>query len=138
MAIFSIGQLAKQTACKIPTIRYYEEIGIIPQAQRSNGNQRRYNDKHLQRLNFVTHCRGLGFSLEEVRQLIHLQSCDKHIPSEAHIIAKKHLQDVLKKITQLQLLAEELQEVVDCCEEGEVQPCQTLKMLSKTSVGRLK
>jgi MerR family mercuric resistance operon transcriptional regulator len=131
MAIYSIGQLAKITACKIPTIRYYEEIDILPVAERSEGNQRRYNDVHLQRLNFVRHCRALGFSLEEIRQLIHLQTCQQHAPFEAHEIANKHLQDVLQKITQLQLLAAELLEVVHCCSEGERHKCQILNVLNK-------
>ncbi|WP_022942411.1 MerR family transcriptional regulator [Psychromonas hadalis] len=131
MAIYSIGQLAKKTACKIPTIRYYEQIEILPSALRSEGNQRRYNDSHLQRLIFVRHCRALGFSLDEIRQLIHLQTCQHHTADEAHVIAQKHLQEVLLKITQLQLLATELQEVVDCCSEGEPHQCQILNVLNK-------
>jgi len=131
MAIYSIGQLAKKTDCKIPTIRYYEEINIIPPAPRSNGNQRRYSDTHLKSLNFVKHCRGLGFSIDEVRQLVHLQTCEQHRPDEAHRIAIKHLQEVLQKISQLQQLANELQSVVDCCSEDKT--CQTLYRLNKTS-----
>lgn len=131
MAIYSIGQLSKKTACKITTIRYYEEIEILPIAERSEGNQRRYNESHLQRLNFIRHCRALGFSLEEVRQLIHLQTCQHHTPHEAHTIADKHLQEVLQKITQLQLLADELREVIHCCSEGEPHQCQILNVLQK-------
>ena len=131
MAIYSIGQLAKKTGCKIATIRYYEEIKILSSAPRSEGNQRRYNEAHLQRLNFVKNCRDLGFSLDEIRQLIHLQTCDKHTAGEAHLIAKKHLQDVLQKIKQLQLLAEELQDVIKCCPEGENVSCQTLELLNR-------
>jgi len=132
MAIYSIGQLAKITSCKIPTIRYYEDINILPVADRSEGNQRRYDDGHLQRLNFVRHCRALGFSLDEIRQLIHLQTCQQHVPNEAHAIANKHLQDVLQKIKQLELLATELYDVVHCCSEGEPHQCQILNVLNNT------
>lgn len=131
MAIYSIGQLAKKTVCKIPTIRYYEQIEILPIALRSEGNQRRYNDLHLQRLIFIRHCRALGFSLDAIRQFIHLQTCDHHTVHEADVIAKKHLQEVLQKITQLQLLASELQDVVACCSEGEPHQCQILNVLNK-------
>jgi DNA-binding transcriptional MerR regulator len=134
MAIYSIGQLAKKTDCKIPTIRYYEEINIIPPAPRSSGNQRRYNDTHLKSLNFVKHCRGLGFSIEEVRQLVHLQTCEQHRPDEAHHIAIKHLQEVQQKIKQLQQLEHELQTVVGCCSDEHA--CKTLERLNKTSVAR--
>lgn len=135
MAIYSIGQLAKETTCKIPTIRYYEEIDILPPATRSEGNQRRYNDSHLERLHFVLHCRSLGFSIEEIRQLIHLQTCDDHLPSEAYGIAQKHLLDILHKIEQLKLLASELQEVVNCCSIGGEHQCQILNVLKKPPVG---
>ena len=69
MAIYSIGKLSKLTQCKIPTIRYYEDIGLIPVASRSAGNQRRYNLSHLQRLQFIRHSRALGFNLNEIRQM---------------------------------------------------------------------
>ncbi|PKF62213.1 MerR family transcriptional regulator [Psychromonas sp. psych-6C06] len=135
MAIYSIGQLATKTGCKIPTIRYYEEINILPMAGRSEGNQRRYNEDHLQRLNFVRHCRALGFSLDEIRQLIHLQTCKNHIEHEAHDIAVRHLQDVRQKIKQLQLLADELQSVVQSCCSGEAMQCQILNVLNKPCSG---
>ena len=136
MSFYSIGQLAKKTACKIPTIRYYEQIEILPVALRSEGNQRRYCESHLQRLNFVIHCRALGFSLEEIRQLIHLQTCENHAPHEAQAIAHKHLQDVLQKIKQLQLLAAELKGVVQCCSQGDPHQCQILNVLNKPCASR--
>ncbi len=131
MSIYTIGQLSKKTSCKIPTIRYYEDIEILPIALRSEGNQRRYNEVHLQRLNFVIHSRALGFSLDEIRQLIHLQTCQNHSPDEAQAIAMKHLHDVQVKIGQLQLLEKELKEVVHCCTKGGPHQCQILNILSK-------
>lgn len=130
MAIYSIGQLSKKTDCKIATIRYYEDIKILPIAARNAGNHRRYNETHLQCLNFIRHCRVLGFNLQEVRQLIHLQTCKNQSPHEAHRIANKHLQDVLHKISQLQGLATELEAVVKCCSE-EGKQCQVLNILNK-------
>ena len=132
MPVFSIGKLAKLTNCKIPTIRYYEEIGILPEAGRSEGNQRRYNNTHLQRLNFVRHCRALGFNLDEIRQLIHLQTCSHHNPHEAHGIAQKHLKDVLLKIQKLQSLADELQSMVNSCAGETAHQCKILSVLNET------
>lgn len=131
MSVFTIGKLAKLTNCKIPTIRYYEKIAILPQAGRSEGNQRRYNDTHLQRLNFVLHCRALGFNLDEIRQLIHLQTCSDHDPHEAHDIAQKHLKDVRIKIRKLQSLADELQSIVDSCTADSTRQCNVLSVLSE-------
>ena len=65
--MFSIGSLSKQTGVKVPTIRYYEQIGLIDPAERTEGNQRRYRKEALQRLGFIKHARELGFSIETIR-----------------------------------------------------------------------
>ena len=62
--MFSIGALSKQTGVKVPTIRYYEQIGLIDPTDRTEGNQRRYSDEAIQRLGFIKHARELGFSIE--------------------------------------------------------------------------
>ena len=72
--MFSIGALSKQTGVKVPTIRYYEQIGLIDPADRTQGNQRRYNDEALQRLGFIKHARELGFSIETITALIDLNN----------------------------------------------------------------
>ena len=75
--MFSIGKLAIATDCKIPTIRYYEKIGLLPPAQRSAGNQRLYSQANLQQLKFIRHARELGFALPSIRQLIHYRKANK-------------------------------------------------------------
>src|SRR5690606_16708953 len=77
---FTIGDLAQQTGCKVQTIRYYEEIGLMPEPARTAGNQRRYSQKHGDRLAFIRHSRELGFPLDAIRELLSLadhpeQSC---------------------------------------------------------------
>ena len=61
--MFSIGELSKRTGVKIPTIRYYEQMGLIEPPQRSEGNQRRYTRDGLRRLSFIRHSRDLGFTI---------------------------------------------------------------------------
>jgi len=134
MAIYSIGKLSKLTQCKIPTIRYYEDIGLIPLASRSAGNQRRYNLNHLQRLQFIRHSRALGFNLNEIRQLIHLQTCAKHSPHEAHHVAQQHLLDVKIKIKKLQALEQELVTIVSSCKDGDSVHCQVLETLNERDI----
>jgi len=77
----TIGQLSKETHCKVPTIRYYEEIGLLPAPSRTSGNQRRYGAEHVIRLGFIQHCRELGFRQKAIRDLLALtthpdQSCE--------------------------------------------------------------
>ena len=71
--MFSIGELSKRTKVKVPTIRYYEEMGLLAEAERTGGNQRRYDKAGLERLSFIRHARDLGFSIEAILSLIELQ-----------------------------------------------------------------
>jgi DNA-binding transcriptional MerR regulator len=70
--MLSIGILAKRTGTKVQTIRYYEQIGLMPKPGRSDGGQRRYGNDELDRLAFIRHSRELGFSLEAIRELLDL------------------------------------------------------------------
>ena len=70
--MFSIGEVARATGVKVPTIRYYEMIGLLDDPGRTAGNQRRYGQGEVDRLAFIRHARDLGFSLDAVRALIRL------------------------------------------------------------------
>lgn len=68
----SIGDLARRSGCKVQTIRYYEQIGLMPEPGRTSGNQRLYGEKQADRLAFIRHSRELGFPLEAIRELLEL------------------------------------------------------------------
>lgn len=129
--IYSIGQLSKETKCKVPTIRYYEEIGLLDKAHRSAGNQRQYTSLQCKRLHFICHCRSLGFSLEEVRELLHLQYCQRHDEHQADHIVVRHLKEVRNKIEQLQSLEDELLTMVNNCKASQSDDCLVLKSLNQ-------
>ena len=97
MQNFSIGKLSEQTGCKIPTIRYYEDEGLIQQPYSTEGNQRRYNAEHLKRLRFIMHSRELGFTLDEIRELISFSTND-HVGQDDDLIAEKHFHSVERKM----------------------------------------
>ena len=65
MRDLTIGDLAAATGCKVQTIRYYEQVGLMPQPPRSEGRQRRYTNEHRQRLDFIRHARDLGFGVKQ-------------------------------------------------------------------------
>ena len=67
--MLSIGELSKRTGVKIPTIRYYEQQGLIDAPERSEGNQRRYEPAQLERLSFIKHARDLGIPIGSVKEL---------------------------------------------------------------------
>lgn len=127
---YSIGQLSKLTDCKIPTIRYYEDIQLLPTVLRTSGNQRRYTKKHLMILKFIRHARQLGFDLNAIKQLKHLSECDAHELHAADDIAQHHLYEIEQRINKLQLLQTELKTMLQHCQRGDVHRCSVLDVLA--------
>lgn len=129
--MFSIGQLSRRTGVKVPTIRFYEERGLMPTAERSAGNQRRYGQAGLERLSFIRHARDLGFSLEAITSLIALQDHPDRGCAEATEIAGAHLEEVREKLTRLRALEGELARIATSCDgSGQAQDCHILEALS--------
>tara|TARA_R110001592_G_scaffold274150_2_gene541125 strand:+ start:3203 stop:3622 length:420 start_codon:yes stop_codon:yes gene_type:complete len=130
MTNFSIGMLSKKTGCKVPTIRYYEQVGLLPEAYRTEGNQRRYQTKHLNTLRFILHSRELGFTLDDIRELMTLSKCSAGDGHEADEIASKHLKDIENKIASLEALKNELKTMLKACEHGQAESCRVIDVLS--------
>ena len=128
--MFSIGQLSTRTGVKIPTIRYYEDIGLIENAGRSAGNQRRYDDAGLRRLAFVKHARDLGLPLEAIRELIALDQGADQPCADAHRIAADHLQHLRDRIVRLQRLEQELARITALHDSGKASNCQVIAALA--------
>lgn len=131
---YSIGQLSKLTDCKVPTIRWYEERGLLSEPGRNAGNQRRYNEQHLQQLRFIRHARALGFDLPAIQQLQQLSSCCLSDHLTADEIARQHLLEVQTKISQLQAMEAELQRMIDSCNYDEEHQCRVLEVLADHSL----
>lgn len=129
--MFSIGELSKRTKVKVPTIRYYEELGLLPAAERTAGNQRRYDKVGLERLSFIRHARDLGFSIDAILSLIDLQDHPDRSCEAATSIAKSQLQDVRAKIKRLKTLEKELSRISKgCVGDGLSEHCYVLASLA--------
>ncbi|KQS77435.1 MerR family transcriptional regulator [Rhizobium sp. Leaf384] len=128
--MYSIGDLSRRTGVKVPTIRYYEQAGLIAPAERTEGNQRRYEKRALDRLAFIRHGRDLGLSIEALRDLIDLSDHPEKPCARADAIAVEHLAAVRAKITQLQRLEHELERIVSHCTGHTVEDCYVLRALS--------
>lgn len=127
--MLTIGKLSTAAGVKVPTIRYYEQIGLLPKADRSSGNQRLYGQRTLDRLSFVRHARELGFPLEAIRELLSL-SDQPDIPcAAADDIAKRQLGAVKNRITRLQALQTELERMVVQCAHGTISDCRVIEVL---------
>ena len=94
----SIGEASKKTRVKVPTIRYYEGINLLPSPERTDGNRRLYGDSDLRRLAFIRHARELGFDLNAIRTLLLLQDSPDKSCAQADAIAKARLIDVQRRI----------------------------------------
>lgn len=128
--MYSIGQLSRETGVKVPTIRYYEEIGILEQPGRTAGNQRRYGVADLERLKFLRHARDLGLPIEAIRELVSLGEHPEKSCADADRIAAEQLADVQLRIRQLQGLEAELLRIASGCKNGTVRECYVLQSLS--------
>jgi len=127
--MFSIGQLSKRTGVKIPTIRYYEQMGLIDAPERSEGNQRRYTKDGLGRLSFIRHSRDLGFSVEDIRGLLDLSQRPEKPCRDVDSIAAKHLKDVQARIAKLRRLERELKRITQC-DAAHVAECAVIETLA--------
>jgi Cu(I)-responsive transcriptional regulator len=133
MADVTIGQLARATGCKIPTIRYYEQIGLLPAPRRSAGNQRLYGSEHVARLAFIRHGRELGFSLAAIRELLELASHPEQPCEAVTRVAQAHLEDVTRRISRLMALKAELEGMIVQCRGERVADCQIIDTLANQS-----
>ncbi|MGH1575716.1 MerR family transcriptional regulator [Planktotalea sp.] len=129
--MFSIGELSKRTKVKVPTIRYYEEMGLLAEADRTVGNQRRYDKAGLERLSFIRHARDLGFSIEAILSLIELQEHPDRSCETATSITTSQLADVRAKMRRLKALEKELVRISKGCDgHGVSGDCYVLASLA--------
>lgn len=128
-AEFTIGHLARQTGVKIPTIRYYEQVRLMPEPRRSPANQRIYDNDHLLRLTFIRHCRELGFSQATIRDLLELSDKPDQSCEAVTEIARVQRDEIDQRISQLLSLRSELDEMITTCAGGHVKDCRIVEAL---------
>lgn len=130
----SIGELAKETGVKVVTIRYYEQIGVLPSPARSTANYRAYSPEHAQRLRFIRRCRDLGFSLDQIRDLFRLSAENVPSCSEVCRIAEQHLEVIQGMLADLKRLASELRRITASCNGSKsMNECRIMEALSTDS-----
>lgn len=140
MAGYKIGALAERTGTNTPTIRYYEEIGLLRRPDRQDGNQRRYGDDDMQRLTFIRRCREFGFPIEQVRTLVSLVEDGSRSCMEARNLAQAHLVKVRRKLKELRQLEKSIAGFVTTCDAecagGPGPDCAILEDLGSASASR--
>ena len=125
-----IGEAARQSGVKVPTIRYYEQIGLLSAPPRTEGNRRLYDVADLRRLAFIRHARELGFEVEAIRTLLTLQDNPDQSCATADALAKARLGEVEHRIASLTALRVELERMITECACGRVAECRVIETLS--------
>jgi DNA-binding transcriptional MerR regulator len=127
----TIGQLSKQAGVKVVTIRYYEGLKLMPAPPRTQANYRVYDRQQLRRLRFIRRCRDLGFTLDQIRELLQLSTQDTKECSGVDHITEEHLKEIERKVADLRRLAAELRRIKSCCPgKGLIADCRILEALS--------
>jgi len=129
-----ISALASRTGTSAPAIRYYEEIGLLPRANRQQGGQRRYGAADVRRLTFIRRCRAFDFSLDDVRALLTLMEDRARDCAEARDIGLTHLAAVQEKLRELsaleQMLSDFVRDTASSCPGGPGPDCPALATLA--------
>ncbi|HWK65932.1 MAG TPA: helix-turn-helix domain-containing protein [Rhizobiaceae bacterium] len=128
--MFTIGDLSRRTGVKVPTIRYYEQMGLLAEPERTEGNQRRYGRAERDRLSFIKHARDLGLTIESIRELLDLSAHPERPCEQADRIAAEQLKAVRDRIEKLKRLEHELERISTHCGSGQVKDCYVIRALA--------
>ncbi|TFW07155.1 Cd(II)/Pb(II)-responsive transcriptional regulator [Oxalobacteraceae bacterium OM1] len=126
-----IGDLAKRTGCQVETVRYYEKEGLLPPPGRSEGNYRLYDGAHVERLQFIRHCRSLDMTLDEIRSLLHFRDAPDENCGAVNLILDRHIGHVVQRIAELEALKEQLVTLRSQCRTTDAaRDCRILQELA--------
>ena len=123
------GALAARTGCNIETIRYYERVGLLPPPPRTAGGHRLYGEGLVRRLNFVRRSRDLGFSIEEIRELLRLVDGGTYTCREVEKLARDHMREIRRKIADLRRLQRVFEMMAAQCSGNAVPDCPIIDAL---------
>jgi len=132
----AIGELARRAGYAVQTVRYYEEIGLMPKPPRTAGGQRRYGDHLVKRLLFIRRARDLGFAVEDIRSLLDLAARPEQPCASVDAIAATHLAEIDAKIASLKALRREISRMLECCAKRRVAECRVIDVLGRGKQGR--
>jgi DNA-binding transcriptional MerR regulator len=134
MASLTIGKLAAAADVKVPTIRFYEQIGLLPKPVRTESDRRVYDRSAIRRLAFIKHARQLGFPIEAIRTLLDLSDHPERSCDDANLLAQEQLTSVETKIAQLEALRSELRRMVAAGCQGIAGDCRVIETLADHSM----
>lgn len=127
----NIGEAAEHSGVSAKMIRYYEQSGLTPPAQRSESGYRTYRQADIHRLRFIRRARDLGFSVAEIRDLLSLWDDRSRHSADVKRLAETHINELEERIGQLRQMADTLQTLINCCAGDERPDCPILANLEQ-------
>lgn len=130
----NIGQAAAASGVSAKMIRHYESVALLPPAARTDAGYRQYTDKDVHTLRFIRRSRDLGFSIDEIRDLLGLWQNRRRSSRQVRALAQVHIDELAAKLEKLQAMKATLETLVHCCHGDERPDCPILDELSGESV----
>lgn len=127
----NIGQAAKRSELSAKMIRYYEEIGLLPIPQRSDSGYRIYTEQDIKRLEFIQNARLMGFSSEQMKDLLQLWLDPQRQSLDVKVLAQQHIQLLTDKIAEMQKMVNVLQHAVNQCAGNAASECEILNQIEQ-------
>ena len=128
----NIGEAAKSSGVSAKMIRHYESVGLFPEASRTDSGYRQYTDKEVSTLRFIRQSRDLGFSLEQIRELLGLWQNRRRSSRQVRALAQAHLEELNSKLRELQEMKATLEHLVHCCHGDDRPDCPIIETLQST------
>ena len=130
MTFMNIGDAAKASGVSAKMIRHYESVGLFAQAVRTEAGYRQYTDKEVHTLRFIRQSRALGFSIEQIRDLLGLWHNRRRSSRQVKALAQAHIEELEAKLQELQSMKTTLEHLVHCCHGDDRPDCPILEELA--------
>jgi MerR family copper efflux transcriptional regulator len=127
----NIGQAAQASGVTAKMIRYYEAIGLIAQANRTDAGYRQYAESEVQTLRFIKRSRDLGFSIERIRTLLRLWENRTRQSADVKKLARQYIEELDQDIAKLRSIRDQVQRLADCCHGDAGPECPIIDDLAK-------
>jgi Hg(II)-responsive transcriptional regulator len=124
-----IGTAAEQAGVNVQTLRYYERRGLLPRPPRRTSGYREFPDDAVRIVRFIKRAQDLGFTLDEVEELLRLRNDKRRDRARIRAVAQKRVRQIERKIVELQAMKQALAHLIHCCEEGSALECPIIEAL---------
>jgi MerR family copper efflux transcriptional regulator len=130
LVTFNIGEAARRSGVSAKMVRHYESLGLLPSVHRTEAGYRQYGDSEVHTLRFIRRARDLGFSMDEIAQLLKLWQNRRRSSAEVRRIASRHIDDLSRKLAEMEAMRRTLQHLVHCCHGDDRPDCPILDELA--------